>query len=69
LSEEEQIQKLEDVAQTSLDVNVRKKTIDALALYGDKSISAISNVVRNALNNEVREHGLDAIKRIKEQRK
>ncbi len=66
MSEEEQVQKLADVAKGSGLVNVRKAAIDALAAYGERAIPAITDVVENSITEEVRVHGLQTIKKIRQ---
>jgi hypothetical protein len=64
----EEIKKLKDVGLIAENPNVKKKTIDALAAYGNQAIDSIVAIVAIAVNPEVKEHGLDAIKRIKEEK-
>jgi hypothetical protein len=66
LSVEQQIDGLKKVAMSSTDPDARRKTIDALAAYGDKAIPAISEVISDSLSKEIREYGLGIIKRLKE---
>jgi len=68
LSEEEEIEKLKEIAITSGLVEVRKKCIDALAAYGEKAIPAILEVVEHSSIVEVRTHGLETVKKLKEKR-
>ena len=68
MSDEEQIKKLKnyaiDIATSSKE---RKTTIDTLAVYGEPAIPAITEIVEETLTNgEVRLHGLETIKKIKE---
>jgi HEAT repeat protein len=67
MSEEEQVKKLREVALSSTLVNVRKAAIDAIAAYGERAIPAITEVVNSSTTEEVRVHGLQTIKKIKEQ--
>lgn len=51
------------------DPNLKKKAIDALAAYGNsEAILAIVEIVDAAGNPEVKEYGLEVIKRIKEEK-
>ena len=47
------------------DSDVRKKALDALDPYENKGISAINELILATVNNEVKMHGLDVIKRIR----
>ena len=51
------------------DPNLKKKAIDTLAAYGNsEAILAIVEIVDAAGNPEVKEYGLEVIKRIKEEK-
>jgi len=65
VSDEEQIDGLKKVAMSSVTPDARKKAIDTLATYGEKAIPAITDIIKDSLSTDVREHGLDTIKRIK----
>ena len=58
--------KLKDIAVCSSLIEVRKKSIDALAAYGLEAIIPITEVVQLSSTEEVRVHGLDTIKKLKE---
>jgi hypothetical protein len=47
----------------------RKKAIDALSVYGNNGINAINDMMRITVNDEVKIHGLESIKKIKESTK
>lgn len=47
----------------------RKKAIDALSTYGNNGIDAINDLMRITVNDEIKIHGLDTIKKIKESMK
>ncbi len=64
-SDEEQIDGLKRVAMRSVTPDARKKAIDTLAVYGKKAIPAITDIIKDSLSTDVREYGLDTIKRIK----
>ena len=66
MSEDEEIKKLKGVGIMTVNPNVKKKTIDTLAVYRNPAIESIAEIVDMTVNPEVKEHGLDAIKRIKE---
>jgi HEAT repeat protein len=65
LSLEEQVDGLKKVAMRSADPEARKNAIDVLAGYGEKAVPAITEIINDALSAEVRQYGLDVIKRIK----
>ena len=66
MSESEEIKNLKEVGLISVNPNVKKKTIDTLAVYGNPAIEPILEIVDMAVHPEVKEHGFEAIKRIKE---
>jgi hypothetical protein len=47
----------------------RKKAIDALAAYGNSGIDAINDMMRITVNDEVKIHSLETIKKVKESMK
>lgn len=50
----------------AVDNDSRKKTLDALASYGDKGIAEINNLIGDPeLDNEVKEYGSELVKNIK----
>ncbi len=65
MSVEEQIDGLKKVAMSSVEPDARRKAIDTLAAYGEKAIPAITEIIKDSLSIDVREYGLDTIKRIK----
>jgi hypothetical protein len=65
-SEDDEIRKLKEVATNTINPSVKVRTIDALAAYGAKAIPAITEVVKDTIQEQVRLHGLDTIKKIKE---
>ena len=65
MSAEEQIDGLKKVAMSSVEPDARRKVIDTLAVYGEKAIPAITEIIKDSLSIDVREYGLDTIKRIK----
>jgi hypothetical protein len=50
-----------------LDDDVRKSAIDALSLYKEKGIGAITEIVDASYNNEVRTYSFNTIKKVKQQ--
>ncbi len=47
----------------------RKKAIDALAAYGNSGIDAINDMMRITVNDEVKIHSLETIRKVKESMK
>jgi len=69
LSEEEQMEKLKEIALKSKSKwMVQMKVIDTLEVFGDKAIPPITEIVKRVNDSAVKKHGLDAIKRLKEKR-
>ena len=66
MSEKEQVEKLKDVGISTVFESVKKKVIDSLSAYGEKGISPIAEIVASTAYVDVKEHGLDTIKKIKE---
>ena len=65
----EEIKKLKEVGRGEPDPNLKKKAIDTLAAYGNsEAIKAIVEIVDMTRFLEVKEYGLEAIKRIKEEK-
>jgi len=62
---EEQIDGLKKVALRSTDSEARRNVIDALAGYGEKAVPAITEIINDALSAEIRQYGLDVIRKIK----
>jgi hypothetical protein len=65
-AENDQVKKLKDIGLFSIDDNVRMKTIEALGAYGAKAIDAIAEIINYSVSDEVKMHGLEVIKKIKE---
>lgn len=66
LSEKEQIEKLKDVALQSYSPSVSFKTIDTMAIYGEKAIPALTEIAKKSMIFEVQERAVDKIREIKE---
>jgi hypothetical protein len=70
LSEIKQIEKIKHQFIMSVgSTETRKKVIDALSAYGNNGIDAINDMMRITVNDEVKIHGLETIKKIKESTK
>jgi hypothetical protein len=65
LSEKEQIDKLKEVALSSSNLELIKKVIDVLAIYGEDAILAITEIVNKSVFYDIKDYGLDIIKKIK----
>ena len=66
MSEIIQIENIKEQFSLNIDTAVRKKAIDALSTYGNNGIDAINDLMRITVNDEVKVHGLETIKKIKE---
>lgn len=66
MSENEQIKKIRDTAIYTVDSNVKISSIDSLATYGMHGIDPIIDIVGSTIREEVKTHGLDTVKRIRE---
>jgi hypothetical protein len=69
LSENEQIRKIRDTGIYTVDLKVKISSIDSLATYGMQGIDPIMDIVGSTITEEVKTHGLDAVKRIREKLK
>ena len=66
MSEIIQIENIKEQFSLNIDTAVRQKAIDALSTYGNNGIDAINDLMRITVNDEVKVHGLETIKKIKE---
>jgi hypothetical protein len=66
LSEIKQIEEIKSQFLFTTNPETRKKVIDALSAYGNNGIDAINDVMRTTVNDEVKIHGLEVIKKMKE---
>lgn len=69
MSENEQIRKIKDTGIYTVDSKVKISSIDSLATYGMQGIDPIMDIVGSTITEEVKTHGLDAVKRIREKLK
>lgn len=69
MSENEQIRKIKDTGIYTVDSKVKISSIDSLATYGMQGIDPIMDIVGSTLTEEVKTHGLDAVKTIREKLK
>ncbi|UCE73837.1 MAG: hypothetical protein JSV56_12575 [Methanomassiliicoccales archaeon] len=66
MSQEEEIKKLIEIGTETADLNIVNNIIYNLAAYGPKSIPAINELVDRHPNTEIRDYGMETIKKIKE---
>ena len=64
MSEEGDIKKLKEMGLSKEAPDIKKQTIDMLTNYGRPAIDAILEIIAKADDEEVKEYGLEAIKRI-----
>jgi hypothetical protein len=69
LSEIKQIENIKLQFTLNIHTETRNKAIDALSAYGNNGIDAINDLMRITVNDEVKIHGLETIKKIKESMK
>jgi hypothetical protein len=69
LSEIKQIEDIKQQFTLNIHTEMRNKAIDALAAYGNNGIDAINDLMRVTVNDEVKIHGLETIKKIKDSMK
>jgi hypothetical protein len=69
LSEIKQIEDIKLQFTLNIHTETRNKAIDALSAYGNNGIDAINDLMRITVNDEVKIHGLETIKKIKESMK
>ena len=69
MSEIKQIENIKEQFTLNIHTETRKKAIDALSAYGNSGIDAINDLMRITVNDEVKIHGLETIKKVKESMK
>ena len=69
MSEIKQIENIKQQFTLNIHTEMRNKAIDALAAYGNNGIDANNDLMRITVNDEVKIHGLETIKKIKESMK
>ncbi|MGH9925952.1 MAG: hypothetical protein ACRD5J_15085 [Nitrososphaeraceae archaeon] len=69
MSEIKQIEEIKQQFYFNVYPETRKKVIDALSAYGNNGIDAINELMRVTVNDEVKIHGLETIKKIKDSMK
>jgi hypothetical protein len=63
------MRKIKDTGIYTVDSKVKISSIDSLATYGMQGIDPIMDIVGSTITEEVKTHGLDAVKRIREKLK
>jgi hypothetical protein len=66
MSEEKQIEDIKNRFISTVDPNTRNKVLDALASYGSKAIDPINELIKLTVVTDVKSHGLDLIRQIRE---
>ena len=66
MSEEKQIEDIKSRFLSTIDKETRKKVLHTLATYGSKAIDPINEVIKLTVDNDVKSHGLDLIRQIRE---
>jgi hypothetical protein len=61
----EEMDKLKAVALASKSPEIRKTTIDSLEAYGQPAIPAITAIVADSTDDEVKTYGLNTIKKLR----
>jgi len=61
----EEIDKLKAVALASKSAEIRKTTIDSLVVYGQIAIPAITDIVADSTDDDIKTYGLNAIKKLR----
>jgi len=64
--EEEQMKRLKQIALDSTSASTWKKVMETLATYGEKAIPVIADIIAESMEAEIRDYGLDVIKKIRE---
>lgn len=67
MSEKDQIDRLRGEGIATIYPERKTKSIDTLATYGKPTIEAIMDIISSTPRTEIREHGLDVIKRIRQE--
>ena len=62
----QQIKEIKKNFETSSDPEVRKKCLDALEIYGNEGVDVITDLIRITMNKDVKIHGLNLIKKMKQ---
>ena len=66
MSEEKQIEDLKSQFRRTTDSDLRKQMLDTISAYKNNGIDAINDLISTTIDDEVKSHGLNLIKKIKE---
>ena len=66
MSEEKQIEDLKSQFRRTTDSDLRKQMLDTISAYENNGIDAINELISNTIDDEVKSHGLNLIKKIKQ---
>jgi hypothetical protein len=64
-NDQDQINKIKEVAIHSIDSTEQRKAIDTLVPFGNKAISAITDIIDSNIDDQVKTYGYEAIQKIK----
>ena len=66
MSEEKQIEDLKSQFRKTTESELRKQMLDTISAYKNNGIDAINDLINTTIDDEVKSHGLNLIKKIKE---
>lgn len=66
MSEEKQVEDLKSQFRKTTESKLRKQMLDTLSAYKNNGIDAINDLINTTIDDEVKSHGLNLIKKIKE---
>ena len=66
MSEEKQIEDLKSQFRKTTESELRKQMLDTISAYKNNGIDAINELISSTIDIEVKYHGLNLIKKIKE---
>jgi hypothetical protein len=66
MSEKKQVEDLKSQFRRTTDSDLRKQMLDTISAYENNGIDAINELISNTIDDEVKSHGLNLIKKIKQ---
>jgi hypothetical protein len=66
MSEKKQVEDLKSQFRRTTDSDLRKQMLDTISAYKNNGIDAINELISNTIDDEVKSHGLNLIKKIKQ---
>jgi hypothetical protein len=66
MSEEKQIEDLKIQFRRTTESELRKQMLDTISAYKNNGIDAINDLISTTIDDEVKSHGLNLIKKMKE---